>query len=252
MTTTITATEDLTGPYYPAVPGARTIRDARDLYVGDERVTAEVTGRRVTVFVGLRIVFEGDLPAEITTGREVNSWAAEIALGTQAPAAEERPATGETEADRLRAEARQHEQNAYDSFERCDTDGFLSQWASGRMAGLDYLAADIAEAGGLWEFRGLFDLNGTLVPAVRVQGQWGWSWKLLNERGRCAGWFNESRAKSEERRTAAHAKKGYYVGTVRVAARAELQGSNYFSVSAVAVREDDGWSPDAEIIDNGQ
>ncbi|WP_128378528.1 hypothetical protein [Streptomyces cavernae] len=160
--------------------------------------------------------------------------------------------TGQTEADRLRAEARQHDADAAESFDRCDIDGFLSQWASGRMAGLKLLAADIAEAGGKWNFRGLFDLDGNLVPAVRVEGRWGWSWKLLDEHGRCAGWFNESKAKTEERRVAAHAKKGYYVGIVRVPARAELKGTSYFNVMAVAVREGDGFSPDAEIVDNGQ
>jgi hypothetical protein len=162
-------------------------------------------------------------------------------------------ATGQAEADRLRASARQHEADVIESRDRCDTDGFLSQWASGRMAGLDYLAAEIAEAGGKWDFGGLFDLEGNLVPAIRLQNRYdGWSWKLLDERGRCAGWFNESKAKTEERRVAAHAKQGFYVGRVRVPAKAEMQGGNYFSVRAVPVRLDEGWDPEAEILDNGQ
>jgi hypothetical protein len=174
------------------------------------------------------------------------------AAGTETvetPASTEAP---QTEADRLRAQARQCEADAYESFKRSGNDGFMSQWASGKMASLHRLEADLAEAGGRADFRGLFDLEGNLVRAVRFDGRWGWFWKLLDERGRCVGYFNESKAKSQERRVAANAKKGYYVGTVRVAARAELAGGNVSCVMPITVREDDGWSPDAEIIDNGQ
>jgi hypothetical protein len=120
------------------------------------------------------------------------------------------------------------------------------------MAGLHRLEADIAEAGGMWEFPALFDLEGNLVPAKEVEGQFGLSWMLLNERGRCAGWFNPSRARNPEVRRRSNRKKGYYIGRVRVPADADLAGENAFRVRPVALRKDNGWSPDAEIVDNGQ
>jgi hypothetical protein len=263
MTTT---TENLVGSYYPAAPGARTIHEARALYIGTDRVTCNVDAdRKAYVFVGLKMVFAGELPAEVAHSCHVNPWARDVALAYEAADAEaqaeaEANAKAEVkaevdrrrakeEADRLRAEAREQDRKAYDSFESCDTDGFLSQWAAGRMSALKHLEADLVEMGGKAEFAGLFDLDGNLVPAVRVDGRWGASsWKLLNERGRCAGWFNESQAKTQERRLAAHKAKGYYVGRVRVPARAELVGN---SAAPALVRVDD-WNADAEIVDNGQ
>lgn len=51
------------------------------------------------------------------------------------------------------------------SFERCDTDGFLSQWASGLSAELYRKQAEIKHNGGWYEFPALFDLNGNRVRA---------------------------------------------------------------------------------------
>ena len=56
-------------------------------------------------------------------------------------------------ADEYRADAIAHEREAAESFERCDTDGFLSQWASGINARLARAKADLAEDGGLGLFR---------------------------------------------------------------------------------------------------
>lgn len=257
---TATTTEDLTGDYYPAAPGARSWCEARDLHIGTDRVTCHVdNGRMAYVFIGVRLVFEGELPAEVTHSGHVNPWARDIALATETEVEVEvqvegtaTTTPGQAEADQLRAEARRHEDEARESFERCDTDGFLSQWASGRMAGLKRLEADIAEAGGMWEFPALFDLEGNLVPAKQVEGQYGMSWKLLDDRGWCAGWFNPSKARSDDVQRRNNAKKGYYIGTVRVPAFADMVGTNYHNVHAAAFREDDGWSADAEIIDNGQ
>ena len=55
-------------------------------------------------------------------------------------------------ADEYRAEAAQSSRDAADSFERCDTDGFLSQWASGLNARLALAKADLAEHGGIAAF----------------------------------------------------------------------------------------------------
>src|SRR5690606_26317917 len=60
-------------------------------------------------------------------------------------------------AEELREMARGRDREAADSFDRCDTDGALSQWASGINAQKYRLQADIAENGGMWEFPALFD-----------------------------------------------------------------------------------------------
>jgi hypothetical protein len=50
-------------------------------------------------------------------------------------------------ADDYRADAAKHRQDAADSWERSDTDGFLSQWASGLTAQLADTKADLADRG---------------------------------------------------------------------------------------------------------
>jgi len=76
-------------------------------------------------------------------------------------------------AEELRDLARKREQESRDSFDRCDTDGALSQWASGINAEKYRIQADIAENGGMWGFPALFDLEGNLIPAREVYGQYG-------------------------------------------------------------------------------
>jgi len=61
-----------------------------------------------------------------------------------------------TTAEAFRAEEARHLQEAADSFERCDTDGFLSQWAHGMLAELAGAKASLAEAGGMAKFPALF------------------------------------------------------------------------------------------------
>ena len=60
-------------------------------------------------------------------------------------------------AKQYRDEAAQLDQRAADSFERCDTDGFLSQWASQESAHKCRIQADIVENGGVWGFTGLYE-----------------------------------------------------------------------------------------------
>ena len=158
-------------------------------------------------------------------------------------------------AQELRQSAARHDQEANESFERSDTDGFMSQWASGVVAQEERLQADIVENGGKWEFQALFDLDGNLVAAKKIETQYGWSWGIFADdsgRGRFTGWFNESKARKEETRIANDAKKGYYVGSVLAPAKAVLRGRSRTSVYAVAVRLDGGWSRDVEIVDNGK
>jgi hypothetical protein len=82
--------------------------------------------------------------------------------------------------DQLRESAARHEQEAYDSFERCDTDGFLSQWAHGINAQKDRMAAEVADAGGLWTFARtrLVTLAGEATDAREVKTRYGYRWRL--------------------------------------------------------------------------
>lgn len=67
-----------------------------------------------------------------------------------------------TTANEFKQQAAKHFQDAADSFDRCDTDGFLSQWASDTMGRKAQLNATIAENGGeatFWTYT-VTDLDG--------------------------------------------------------------------------------------------
>lgn len=73
------------------------------------------------------------------------------------------------------AKAAQHERDAAESFDRCDTDGFLSQWASGVNAQVARTNASIAERGGnaiFWVYE-VTDLDGNVLAFNRANTQFG-------------------------------------------------------------------------------
>jgi hypothetical protein len=151
----------------------------------------------------------------------------------------------ESEAARLRAEAAQHDQDAADSFDRCDTDGFVSQWASGQMADLRRREAELAEHGGTWTFARteLVTLDGQPTDAREVQTRFGAKWRLDST----DQWLPVA-----PKREATLAKHGYReVTTTEVApAKAAHSGSGKglagaTSVSVVIYRADGvkGWRP---------
>lgn len=151
--------------------------------------------------------------------------------------------------------AEEAEQRKADSWERSDTDGFMSQWASGLSADKHRLAAQIAENNDRAWFPALFDLEGNLVAAKLIDGRYGLVWGLLESDdpdSPITGWFNPSRAADDDRYRANNAKKGYYIGGVMARARADLAGGSITSVRAIAKRIDGGFSRDVEITDNGQ
>lgn len=90
--------------------------------------------------------------------------------------------TPTTTAEQLRAEAAQHERNAAESFDRCDTDGFVSQWASGLNADLARTKAQIAENGGRCTFARLrlvrIDTGEVVADARKVQTRYGSKWRI--------------------------------------------------------------------------
>jgi hypothetical protein len=110
-------------------------------------------------------------------------------------------------ADEWRAKAVASRKSSLDSFDRCDTDGFLSQWASDSMASTYYRLAEYADEGGdvqeirwpMWQ-----DPSGNWVPVDEfsyVQGQYGESVRIYLKRNHVDGedhgrviWWNPSRA----------------------------------------------------------
>jgi hypothetical protein len=78
----------------------------------------------------------------------------------------------------LRAKADEFEQKAVESFERCDTDGFMSQWAHGINASLYRVRAEIAENDGKALRPVLVSEDGKLVRAKMVNAKFGSVWLL--------------------------------------------------------------------------
>lgn len=77
-------------------------------------------------------------------------------------------------------QAFEHDRKAEESFGRCDTDGFVSQWAHGVMSAKHRLQAELDEAGGLAEFDTLMQ-GDRKVDAKLVAGQFGTVWLLAEE-----------------------------------------------------------------------
>lgn len=166
-------------------------------------------------------------------------------------------------ADEYRALAGRQSAAADESFERSDTDGFLSQWASNLTASVYLAKAHLAENGWMVAVEALFDLDGNLVPAVYVSGQYGMVWRLLDPTcwetawSRTIGWFSPSKAEKNERRIKNDAKKGFYVGVVRAPADAKIMGGGHGLSGAMSCyvgtyRTDGGFSTNVEIVDNGK
>lgn len=93
-------------------------------------------------------------------------------------------------AKRHEGTSQKHHQERIDSFDRCDTDGFLSQWASGLNAQEESQKAEIAKQGGYDLFPGLYNRQtGDRVSAVLIDGKWGPCWAFCGEDGKFTGKF---------------------------------------------------------------
>ena len=131
-------------------------------------------------------------------------------------------------AERKAAEDHAAEKEA--SFARSDTDGFLSQWASGLNAERARMRADLMENGGTHEFLALFDLDGNYVTARPVDGRFGTSWYIPGapKGARYVPYFPVRRSTL--------AKRGYTEGYVVRPAMVEFTGSGRGLSGAASVR----------------
>lgn len=133
-------------------------------------------------------------------------------------------------ADQLRKEAKESRERAYESFERCDTDGFLSQWASNTVAREKEIEANLLDQGGKAEFQVLMDMDGNIMPAKRINNRYGSAWAFFenpnNIHSRLTGVFiNEANSPKLKTQAAALARKGYKLGVVKAPAYVESGGS---------------------------
>lgn len=115
-------------------------------------------------------------------------------------------------ADEWRAQAKDCRRREAESWERSDTDGFLSQWALTQMASRYDHCARIAEQGGIYVDAPVMLETGQVVQGEWVSGEYGdsfYAWEVINGQR----YFNPSQAKSDARRRANDEKKGIEMHT---------------------------------------
>lgn len=144
----------------------------------------------------------------------------------------------------LRAEAARHDREARDSFDRCDTDGFLSQWASGLTARQRRLEADLLERGNTSEFHALFTLDGEWVPAQVIDNRYGRAWMLLDRNGNRTGEY----APYLPARRTTMTKRGLLEGTVVRPAKVKMVGQSMTAVRPMVVAADRPWDEPLAIV----
>jgi hypothetical protein len=156
-----------------------------------------------------------------------------------------------TTSEQLRNEANKADNEAYESFERCDTDGFLSQWASGLTADLKRKQAEILDNGGWYEFPALYNLDGTRARAKLVHTHPPYAhyiteiqWMFFDANDKPTSKFIKAFPKRESTMT----KKGYKEGFELADAEAFMNGSGYGLSGSAWVevkRLDNGYPVDA-------
>ncbi len=146
------------------------------------------------------------------------------------------------------------------SWDRSDSDGFLSQWASGLTAQKYTLSAQLADADGVTDVRALFDMDGNLVPSVHGFSQYGEYFIVLDHETRgCRRFFNPSGARDETIARRNNAAKGFYVGRAMVPGKVEivgggtgLSGAARCYTAIIPARNEVTADTVTDIIDNGR
>ena len=117
-----------------------------------------------------------------STTEKGDAVAADLGLGWDAGDPPEPNEYDLAEIERMKAEIARQLKSKQDSWERSDTDGFLSQWASGIGADRDANQRTIHENGGCALLSILVDREtGTRVEAWQGKGEWGSYWKLKSD-----------------------------------------------------------------------
>jgi hypothetical protein len=138
------------------------------------------------------------------------------------------------------------------SYERSDTDGWLSQYASDFMSRKYLLSADLARQDGIWEFEALFTPGGALVPnATYIKTKKGkWVWRIGS--GQAVTWFDPSQAKDGSLRRKRDMTKGFLVGAIRTRAVIRTYSVGHGLSGTVGLAIDRKPKSPIEIIDDGR
>jgi hypothetical protein len=120
-----------------------------------------------------------------------------------------------------------------ESFERCDTDGFLSQWAADSTAREYRAKAEWAREHGYVTTRALFDTDGQVLSTHEHEGRWGECWVLRDDAAERFGkrFVTLSKATGYAKQAKANRKKGFVEVLVKVAGYVALAGSSRTSVA---------------------
>lgn len=143
-----------------------------------------------------------------------------------------------TTPEALRNEAADSDRAAAESFDRCDTDGFLSQWAHGLDAQRKRAEAELLENGGTVEVHVLTDLEGHVVSTDQGFSRYGEWWRLDDSAARVYGkaFYSPSKAQTPGRARATDRAKGFTFALVRVAGLVKMAGSGRGLAGATSVR----------------
>lgn len=153
----------------------------------------------------------------------------------------------------FRAAAAKAEKQKQESYERSDTDGYMSQWASGLSAQEALMKAELEENAGKAEFVALFDKDGNMVPAKLIDTKYGQAWARYTDPNDSSSKFtgefiNESKSDNPKTQAAALARKGYTLGRVKAPAYVAMSGNNTASVRPSIFRSGKDIFNECEII----
>lgn len=113
-------------------------------------------------------------------------------------------------------------QRKIESFERCDTDGYLSQWALDVTSSIYREAAELAERDWKDSWNTLADTEGNLVPCREIETKFGWAYGVYRtfedaqNCGEIIKWVGTSGRAAKN--------KGYQLVVVRSEAKVEMAG----------------------------
>lgn len=154
----------------------------------------------------------------------------------------------------LRNKALDLQKQKNESFDRCDTDGFLTQWALGLEAEELNAQANVEENGGKAEFPALFDLTGKRVRAKLITTHPPWArwanvrtWAFCDKEDKFTGLFINAFPKRPE----TMARKGYKEGFEKAPAKATTLGHGHGlggTVWVATIRTDKGYPENAKVV----
>ena len=137
-----------------------------------------------------------------------------------------------------REAAARAENDRTESFDRCDTDGFLSQWAYGITAQKHRAEANLIEAGGVIDAQVLFDVEGNISSTHQAFGQYGEFWVLYDEAAEkfCKRFYSPSKAYRPGGAYRNDRAKGFVFGYVEVAGYVSVVSSGTGLASFASTR----------------